>query len=172
MGGNPEAMRQSLFHRLAEVDQAILDDYVTDRRISFIEWPEVALPSLDGITARVNIEHAGGDRAIMRGRRAEQVAVGAASHQHHAFDGEGEARHMQLRHIGDQPCPLAQCDRAGEERGVSWVGASAIIDPDGGLLARGQGMLTASVDLARARDKRWNERNDALADRRPELSLA
>jgi predicted amidohydrolase len=64
---------------------------------------------------------------------------------------------------------VAQCDRDGDERGVSWVGASAIIDPDGRLLARGDGVLTAQVDLARARDKRWNDRNDALGDRRPEL---
>jgi predicted amidohydrolase len=64
---------------------------------------------------------------------------------------------------------IAQCDRSGEERGVSWVGASAIIDPDGQLLARGGDFLVAPVDLAGARDKRWNERNDALGDRRPEL---
>ncbi len=64
---------------------------------------------------------------------------------------------------------VAQCDREGAERGVSWVGATAIIDPDGHLLARGGDLLVATVDLARARDKRWGERNDALADRRPEL---
>ncbi len=64
---------------------------------------------------------------------------------------------------------VAQCDRAGDERGVRWVGASAIIDADGRLLAQGGELLVADVDLDRTRDKCWNERNDALADRRPEL---
>jgi predicted amidohydrolase len=67
---------------------------------------------------------------------------------------------------------VAQSDRVGDERGVSWVGASAIIDPDGCLLAERIGqpaLLTAQVDLGRARSKRLGDRNDALADRRPEL---
>lgn len=64
---------------------------------------------------------------------------------------------------------VAQCDRAGDERGVSWVGASAIIDPDGRLLATGDDLLLAAVDLARTRDKRYGERNDVLGDRRPEV---
>ena len=67
---------------------------------------------------------------------------------------------------------VAQCDRSGEERGVRWVGASAIIDPDGQLLARGGDLLVAALDPALARDKRWGARNDALADRRPELYRA
>src|SRR5947209_931706 len=54
------------FYRLRDVDPAILDDYVTGRRVSFIEWPEVALPSLERISARVSIEHAGGDRRLIR----------------------------------------------------------------------------------------------------------
>jgi hypothetical protein len=32
--------------------------------------------------------------------------------------------------------------------------------------------VTADVAPARARDKRWNERNDALGDRRPALYAA
>ncbi len=67
---------------------------------------------------------------------------------------------------------VAQCDRAGEERGVSWVGASAIIDPGGRLLARsaaGEALLVAEIEPAAAQDKRWGERNDALGDRRPDL---
>jgi predicted amidohydrolase len=67
---------------------------------------------------------------------------------------------------------VAQCDRTGAERGVDWVGASAIVDPDGRLLAspaRGEALLVAEVDIARARDKRVGDRNDVLADRRPEL---
>ena len=67
---------------------------------------------------------------------------------------------------------VAQADRTGTERGVEWVGASVIVDPDGRMLtekASGAALLTATVDLARARDKRFSERNDVLGDRRPEL---
>ncbi len=64
---------------------------------------------------------------------------------------------------------VAQCDRAGEERGVRWVGASAIIASDGRLLAQGSEFLVATVDLHQTGDKRWNERNHVLGDRRPEL---
>jgi len=67
---------------------------------------------------------------------------------------------------------VAQADRAGNERGVNWVGATAIAEPGGRLLTdrvRGAGMVSADIDLALARDKRLGERNDALADRRPEL---
>jgi predicted amidohydrolase len=67
---------------------------------------------------------------------------------------------------------IAQADRTGDERGVSWVGASAIADVTGELLAGpldGPGLLVAEIDPSRARDKRWGERNDVLADRRPEL---
>ncbi len=67
---------------------------------------------------------------------------------------------------------VAQADRTGPERGVDWVGASVIVDPDGRMLTEkvpGEALLTATVDLARARDKALSERNDVLADRRPEL---
>jgi predicted amidohydrolase len=67
---------------------------------------------------------------------------------------------------------VAQADRTGTERGVEWVGASVIVDPDGRMLtekAPGEGLLTATIDLARARDKAFGQRNDVLGDRRPEL---
>jgi 5-aminopentanamidase len=68
---------------------------------------------------------------------------------------------------------IAVCDRTGHERGVDWVGATAIADERGRVLAgpvrdRVE-TIAADCDLARARDKSWNERNDAFADRRPEL---
>ncbi len=50
---------------LAGEDPALLDDYLTPERIAFVEWPEAAEPSLERVTARVTIEHRGGDaRAI------------------------------------------------------------------------------------------------------------
>jgi predicted amidohydrolase len=69
---------------------------------------------------------------------------------------------------------VAVCDRHGPERGVDWVGGSLIADPDG-RVASGPpedgetGLVIADCDLALADDKRTSERNDVLADRRPEL---
>ncbi len=54
-------------HRLTGLDDedpALLEDYVGPGRIAFVEWPEVAVPALDGlgrIAARVMLEHAGED---------------------------------------------------------------------------------------------------------------
>jgi predicted amidohydrolase len=69
---------------------------------------------------------------------------------------------------------IAVCDRVGGERGVDWVGGSVIIDLGGWPLAGpepGDRELTfaADCDLAAAADKRISERNDVLADRRPDL---
>ena len=70
---------------------------------------------------------------------------------------------------------VAQADRCGPERGIAWAGASVICDPDGRLLAgpvadrTETALLSAPIDLARARDKRLGERNDVLADRRTDL---
>jgi 5-aminopentanamidase len=69
---------------------------------------------------------------------------------------------------------VAVCDRHGRERGVEWVGGSVICDPDARLLAGpppggGEALLLADCELASADDKRVSERNDVLADRRPEL---
>lgn len=47
---------------LADEDPALLDDYLTPERIAFIEWPEPAEQGLPRVTARVRIEHLGGDR--------------------------------------------------------------------------------------------------------------
>jgi 5-aminopentanamidase len=67
---------------------------------------------------------------------------------------------------------VVQADRTGDERGTRWAQASVIVDPDGSVVAgpiRGPGVLVADGDLARARDKTWGDRNDVLADRRPDL---
>ncbi len=53
-------------HRLASMadeDPALLDDYIDGDCVAFVEWPQVAEPLLLGsVTARVSLEHAGGDR--------------------------------------------------------------------------------------------------------------
>jgi len=69
---------------------------------------------------------------------------------------------------------VAVCDRTGPERGVEWVGGSVVCDEYGWLLAGpppdfGTGLVFADCDFSRARNKAWNERNDVLGDRRPEL---
>jgi tRNA threonylcarbamoyladenosine biosynthesis protein TsaE len=47
---------------LAGEDPALLDDYLSDDAVAFIEWPEVAVAQLERVAARVSLEHAGGDR--------------------------------------------------------------------------------------------------------------
>ena len=69
---------------------------------------------------------------------------------------------------------VAICDRCGPERGVEWVGGSVVCDERGWVLAGppagfGAGLVVADCDLARAREKAWNERNDVFGDRRPGL---
>ena len=72
---------------------------------------------------------------------------------------------------------VAVAGRVGVERGVDWIGGSIIVDPDGFPLAGpadrdDERTLLARCDLAHARDKRLNDRNDVLADRRTELYRA
>ncbi|WP_037576900.1 nitrilase-related carbon-nitrogen hydrolase [Phaeacidiphilus oryzae] len=68
---------------------------------------------------------------------------------------------------------IACCDRSGVERGTRWNEGTALIDPDGWLVAEaGPGAdaeAAADLDLARSRDKSYNPRNDVLADRRTDL---
>src|SRR3954453_2571399 len=49
-------------YRLDGAEPGLLDDYLTPDRIGFLEWPELAEPELERVTARVRIEHAGADR--------------------------------------------------------------------------------------------------------------
>jgi 5-aminopentanamidase len=74
---------------------------------------------------------------------------------------------------------VAVCDRVGSERGVDWVGGSAIVAPDGYPLALasfapdgsagGEQILLAACDLADARRKGTSPHNGVVADRRPDL---
>lgn len=58
--GNPDVAHLDLY-RLDHAEPEIIDDYVTSDRVAFMEWPELAEPVLERVTARVRIEHAGGD---------------------------------------------------------------------------------------------------------------
>jgi 5-aminopentanamidase len=78
---------------------------------------------------------------------------------------------------------IAAACRCADERGVSWVGGSIIAGPDGYPVAgpasvggvagqSGQAvseLLVADCDLSQARNKATGPRNDAHADRRPDL---
>jgi tRNA threonylcarbamoyladenosine biosynthesis protein TsaE len=58
--GEPDVAHLDLF-RLEGQEPGLLDDYLTPDRVAFMEWPDVAEPELDHVTARVRIEHGGGD---------------------------------------------------------------------------------------------------------------
>ena len=64
LGEAPEVAHLDLYRlgSLAGEDPALLDDYLTPERVGFVEWPAVAEPALERVTARVLLEHAGGDR--------------------------------------------------------------------------------------------------------------
>lgn len=66
---------------------------------------------------------------------------------------------------------VACADRCGVERGQEWTGGTTIVGSDGWVAAEatGDALVSASLEPARARDKRISARNDALGDRRPEL---
>jgi len=69
---------------------------------------------------------------------------------------------------------IAVADRCRVERGVSWVGGTVIVGPDGYPLAGPAtadepAILVASCELARARNKQLSAHNDVFADRRPLL---
>ena len=67
---------------------------------------------------------------------------------------------------------VAVCDRAGVERGQPWTAGTAIVDPDGWVVATagpGVGMAIAEIDLALTHDKSLTEHVDLLADRRLDL---
>lgn len=89
---------------------------------------------------------------------------------------------VQVAAFANRMFVAAAC-RCADERGVSWVGGSIIAGPNGYPLAgpasvsgvagskgvASSELLVASCDLAQARSKATGPRNDAHADRRPEL---
>jgi 5-aminopentanamidase len=89
---------------------------------------------------------------------------------------EGERPTEQVRALagaGMNRLAIAVCDRVGVERGQDWIGGSVLIDADGYPLAMAEygkaGNVTADVDLAESRIKRFNENNDVHGDRRTDL---
>jgi len=67
---------------------------------------------------------------------------------------------------------VAACDRTGVERGQRWTEGTAIIDPDGWVVAAvgpGEGMVLADVDLSVTHEKTFTEHVHLLDDRRVDL---
>ena len=70
----------------------------------------------------------------------------------------------------------ATANRVGnEQRGgasLHFIGTSEVVDPNGNVLLRlspaEEQIPAADIDLSQARNKRINERNDVLTDRRPD----
>lgn len=50
-------------------EPGLLDDYLTPDAVTFVEWPAALEPEFERIAARVELEHAGGDRRRVRIRR-------------------------------------------------------------------------------------------------------
>jgi len=46
-------------------DPALLDDYLTPRRVGFVEWPGAGEGEFERVVARVALEHRGGDRRVV-----------------------------------------------------------------------------------------------------------
>jgi predicted amidohydrolase len=122
--------------------------------LEFPEWVRLAaLRGADLIAVPVNWT-ASGSPAPPGERSGEVVAAQAAASSNGVF--------------------IAVADRCGTERGVDWLGGSVIVRR-GGYPAAGPmcenrtAVLTATIDLVQARDKRISELNDLFTDRRPDL---
>jgi tRNA threonylcarbamoyladenosine biosynthesis protein TsaE len=46
-------------------DPGLLDDYLTDDAVAFIEWPPAAEGALERVTVRVDLAHRGGDHRVI-----------------------------------------------------------------------------------------------------------
>lgn len=82
--------------------------------------------------------------------------------------------HLAVARASSSRVAFACADRAGTERGVAFMGQSAVVNPDGLVAAGpapedGSATLRADLDLAAARRKALTGYDDALGDRRPEL---
>jgi len=54
---------------LEDEDPGLLDDYLTEDAVAFVEWPGVAEPQLERIALRGELSHHGGDGRLIDVRR-------------------------------------------------------------------------------------------------------
>lgn len=120
--------------------------------LDFAEWPRTAaMAGADLLCVPANWPDYG---QVREEQSMELIRARAAASVNHVF--------------------VAACTRVGSERGVAWVGQSAILDPEGWVLATadlddGERILLASCELGTAANKRVSDNNDLLRDRRPDL---
>ena len=50
-------------------DPGLLDDYLTEDAVAFVEWPQAAEPRLERVAIRVELRHEGGDERTIEVRR-------------------------------------------------------------------------------------------------------
>ena len=50
---------------LEDEDPGLLDDYLTDDAVAFVEWPGVAEPQIGRVAMRVELRHDGGDNRLI-----------------------------------------------------------------------------------------------------------
>jgi tRNA threonylcarbamoyladenosine biosynthesis protein TsaE len=79
-GGPVEVAHLDLYRleTLGGEDPALLEDYLTPERVGFVEWPGVGEAEIDGVVARVRLEHAGGDRRLVEVEWVGEAAGRAA----------------------------------------------------------------------------------------------
>ncbi len=65
--GDPEVAHLDLYRldSIAFADELELEDFLTPRRIGFVEWPHGGEPGGVAARARVTLEHAGGDDRLI-----------------------------------------------------------------------------------------------------------
>ncbi len=122
--------------------------------LEFPEWVRLAALSGADLIAVPTNWPAGGSPPPPGERSGEVVSAQAAASNNGVF--------------------IAVADRCRTERGVDWVGGSVILRRGGYPLAGPvcadhPAVLTATVNLPLARDKRISDGNDLFKDRRPEL---
>jgi len=83
-------------------------------------------------------------------------------------------RAMPIRALENRVYTIT-ANRIGEERGLKFIGKSTIASPFAEVLARGaedrEEVAVVEIDPSLARNKRLNEFNDALKDRRPQYYI-
>ena len=54
---------------LEDEDPGLLDDYLTEDAVAFVEWPRIAEPQLERVAMRVELTHEGGDERLIKVER-------------------------------------------------------------------------------------------------------
>jgi predicted amidohydrolase len=177
--GEPDANRQAARIAIAQAALAgarlVVLPELSDSGYVFSDADEVrslASPAASCITLREWRSLAARHDLAIAGGFCELGPDGRLYNSAAIVDASGTRAVYRKAHLWDA-C-IAVADRCGTERGVDWLGGSVIVRR-GGYPAAGPmcenrtAVLTATIDLMHARDKRISELNDLFTDRRPDL---